>query len=249
MLSFSRSFSSVAHGSRYEPLKGFEGEMKKKTRNEVVGAVLGMLKGQSVTANWADYRFVLKPGAEATDPSILYYYDLPPREGGKTEHLQEFVGSLGLGSPGRGRAAEAAEGGGAKDEPTGALYLDYRAEVVENGRSKSKGLAKLTLKGRHADGSEVEWGLKVEKEEEYRQWLAVFKAACKGRWQRNAPACHVCTKPFGLLRTAHHCRHCGRCVCDLCSPDVRTLEGEGFLPVRVCGPCLKILPVPDGVLA
>ncbi|XP_026468436.1 WD repeat and FYVE domain-containing protein 2-like [Ctenocephalides felis] len=79
-------------------------------------------------------------------------------------------------------------------------------------------------------------------------------------WQMNIPrretpdwiesdTCQLCTRPFfwnlrammdqrqlGLRQ--HHCRHCGKAVCDRCSVGRVTIPVMGFeFPVRVCDPC------------
>ena len=40
------------------------------------------------------------------------------------------------------------------------------------------------------------------------------------RWtaNRDASCCELCRAEFHLLNWRHHCRKCGRCVCDRCSP-------------------------------
>jgi hypothetical protein len=212
MLAFTRVFSGTAHSSRYTDPEPCEGPMKKMTRNQVVGAVLGMLKGQSVTANWNDYRFVLRPGLPAK-PSALEYYD------------DESGNNL----------------------PSGILYLDHRSTVEENGRSKSHGFFKIVVKGRNGHNEEVTWDLKVNGEEDLNRWMGCLSAVCKTRWEVNSPECGVCSKSFGVTRTAHHCRYCGKCVCGECSPDVRTLSG--LLPERVCTPCYEELGPSEGVLS
>merc|ERR1740121_1408534 len=37
-------------------------------------------------------------------------------------------------------------------------------------------------------------------------------------WAANKPTCELCDKGFGLFRRRHHCRACGCCCCDECSP-------------------------------
>lgn len=41
----------------------------------------------------------------------------------------------------------------------------------------------------------------------------------QNRWTPNneAPHCELCRKKFTLFRRRHHCRGCGRCICDGCS--------------------------------
>lgn len=50
--------------------------------------------------------------------------------------------------------------------------------------------------------------------------------------------CAVCEKPFGPLLTLHHCRDCGKGVCDECSSARRSVHLRGWdKPVRVCDKC------------
>ncbi|KAG8229367.1 hypothetical protein J437_LFUL009682 [Ladona fulva] len=53
-------------------------------------------------------------------------------------------------------------------------------------------------------------------------------------------SCCVCNQEFGLRLTLHHCRDCGRGVCDGCSMGRRAVKRRGWdAPVRVCDQCLK----------
>jgi hypothetical protein len=78
-------------------------------------------------------------------------------------------------------------------------------------------------------------------------------------WDANnsSSCCGVCQKPFGrLLQRKHHCRHCGRLVCQQCSQHRLTLptttttatalgdqhnEPAANEPVRVCDPCKRVI--------
>lgn len=224
MLGFTRAFSSLSHGSRYAPCEPFEGVMKKKTRDPILGSVLGMLKGKSVSANWDEYYFKLVPGAPC-EPSLLQYFEVTSAEG----------------------AASVTHA----PTPTGAIYLDFRCAVHEQGKSASHGLFKFEIVGgKSQTNEEKSWNLKVLNEATYRRWVAALTAVCTTRWEANVAACRVCKQTFSALagRLSHHCRYCGRCVCGVCSPASRCLPREGLLPVRVCAPCYKELGPSDGVL-
>ena len=64
----------------------------------------------------------------------------------------------------------------------------------------------------------------------------------KKDWDPNAKVCQVCNKKFTLRIRRHHCRACGKCVCDECSPKtVVSSFGPEFRgrAVRVCLPCIE----------
>ena len=81
-------------------------------------------------------------------------------------------------------------------------------------------------------------------------------------WQpdHEATNCPVCNSPFTFFHRKHHCRKCGRVVCNNCSPHRITIpkqyvvaspgsdEGDpssDFLSVRVCNPCVPDPWAPD----
>lgn len=54
--------------------------------------------------------------------------------------------------------------------------------------------------------------------------------------------CVLCNSVFSILNRRHHCRKCGRCVCDKCGPKKNTkpiLEWGMREPVRHCKQCYK----------
>jgi len=56
-------------------------------------------------------------------------------------------------------------------------------------------------------------------------------------WE-HAPSCFVCLKEFSLLVRKHHCRSCGRTLCDACSSKTSVIPFFGYnTPVRVCNLC------------
>lgn len=63
-------------------------------------------------------------------------------------------------------------------------------------------------------------------------------AFTKDTWQPNTENCVVCKKKFTLVLRRHHCRLCGQCVCNGCSPNKLRLDGHKR-PQRVCMPCIS----------
>ena len=56
-------------------------------------------------------------------------------------------------------------------------------------------------------------------------------------WSHDTKECEVCDQSFGLIRRRHHCRNCGKCVCNSCSPNTWKLEHVSSKPQRVCNMC------------
>lgn len=54
-------------------------------------------------------------------------------------------------------------------------------------------------------------------------------------------ACELCDRSFGLITSRrHHCRHCGKSVCQACSSNTMALPELGLnKAVRVCDPCWR----------
>lgn len=70
------------------------------------------------------------------------------------------------------------------------------------------------------------------------------------KWEENSN-CQLCGKPFifnlkemfsrkELGKRQHHCRKCGKAICDICSPHSSPLPDFGYeRPVRVCNDCMR----------
>uniref|UniRef100_L7LZW3 Putative membrane trafficking and cell signaling protein hrs n=1 Tax=Rhipicephalus pulchellus TaxID=72859 RepID=L7LZW3_RHIPC len=61
-------------------------------------------------------------------------------------------------------------------------------------------------------------------------------------WQADSEVtdCAVCKEKFGPRKPIHHCRSCGRCVCNECSTTRRPVPSRGWEgAVRVCDDCEK----------
>ncbi|XP_043264468.1 zinc finger FYVE domain-containing protein 1-like isoform X4 [Colletes gigas] len=54
-------------------------------------------------------------------------------------------------------------------------------------------------------------------------------------------SCCICNQKFSVVATLHHCRDCGRGVCENCSQHRNPVPSRGWdKPVRVCDSCRKI---------
>lgn len=65
-------------------------------------------------------------------------------------------------------------------------------------------------------------------------------------WQpdESAQACCVCNSKFGGLKRRHHCRQCGRVVCNKCCNEKMLLPHYDYTePERVCDPCRPIADI------
>jgi hypothetical protein len=57
----------------------------------------------------------------------------------------------------------------------------------------------------------------------------------KQQWQPNTASCQRCGEHFSFTKRRHHCRQCGACVCDPCSP--RNMDLQSGAKQRVCVAC------------
>ena len=58
----------------------------------------------------------------------------------------------------------------------------------------------------------------------------------------DGPNCHECGQKFNVTNRKHHCRHCGRLLCNKCSQQqMPILKYELTKPVRTCQVCFEFL--------
>ena len=100
--------------------------------------------------------------------------------------------------------------------------------------------------------SKIEWMLSIQEcmdaEKKRRETFAkkgvkvsdevIFSAPV---WHPNTDRCQICDVKFSTFLRRHHCRICGQCVCDKCSPTKVALVNYGKDPVRICSNCWKDL--------
>ena len=91
--------------------------------------------------------------------------------------------------------------------------------------------------------------VRAESETEKKGWMNSITKAIKAAgvdsesqqfaamWSHDTKECEVCDQSFGLIRRRHHCRNCGKCVCNSCSPNTWKLEHVSSKPQRVCNMC------------
>ncbi|CAL1677440.1 unnamed protein product [Lasius platythorax] len=57
----------------------------------------------------------------------------------------------------------------------------------------------------------------------------------------DAPSCMLCDIKFTVLKRRHHCRACGKVLCNKCCNMKYRLEYQGNIDSRVCVPCYHLL--------
>ena len=62
------------------------------------------------------------------------------------------------------------------------------------------------------------------------------------KYDKKMTSCEGCSKKFTTFLRRHHCRGCGKVVCDACSRNRACLPQYGIIePVRVCDACFFTL--------
>lgn len=77
--------------------------------------------------------------------------------------------------------------------------------------------------------------------EEVAEWVAVLRVASREPWadDASASACIICARAFdSLMNRRHHCRRCGRVVCEVCANHKQVMVDFAYADaVRVCSEC------------
>lgn len=83
------------------------------------------------------------------------------------------------------------------------------------------------------------WKIRCRNIEEYHECIALLKKGLRNEW-KESKSCQGCSKKFGMFLRKHHCRKCGKCICDNCSPIRSTLPELAYADmVRICLACGK----------
>ena len=88
-------------------------------------------------------------------------------------------------------------------------------------------------------GGHQRWKIRCKLQEDFTNWTKFIKKSLRNEWKKSS-ACQICRKKFGVFYRKHHCRKCGSCVCDKCSPFRSTLPELDYCDmVRICQNCGK----------
>jgi len=112
----------------------------------------------------------------------------------------------------------------ARDEAEKAAWISALEAAIEtNIRRRSSFLAATTAAFPQPPGTELGRQAPV--------WVPDYRVTM----------CQLCTAEFSLMFRRHHCRSCGKVVCDLCSGNRAPLEYKNNHPERVCDLCYESL--------
>lgn len=97
----------------------------------------------------------------------------------------------------------------------------------------------FTISFESANEGSQRWKIRCRSQEEYAEWTRFIKKSLRIEWKKSN-SCQICRKKFGFFGRKHHCRKCGSCVCDKCSPFRSTLPELDYSDmVRICENCGK----------
>ncbi|KAK0183206.1 hypothetical protein PV327_001270 [Microctonus hyperodae] len=80
-----------------------------------------------------------------------------------------------------------------------------------------------------SDNSSMEFGIVLGKQPPF--WVP----------DSDAPNCMLCDVRFNVIKRRHHCRACGKVLCNKCCGMKYRLEYQGNMDSRVCSPCYQQL--------
>ncbi|CAG9315295.1 unnamed protein product [Blepharisma stoltei] len=95
------------------------------------------------------------------------------------------------------------------------------------------------LLGLQLSGEDFIWRLRSETLVEFIQWKKALMICRRPEWQKSN-VCQECGAAFHVYRRSHHCRSCGRQLCDKCSSYFMDLESMGYITQqRSCKKCIS----------
>lgn len=93
----------------------------------------------------------------------------------------------------------------------------------------------------HSQKSETihTWKIKSKDQHDFKHWKKSLRGLLQIKW-KNSDNCENCGRHFGVFLRKHHCRKCGKCICEKCSPFRSTLPELTYKDlVRICIDCSK----------
>ncbi|OMJ85647.1 hypothetical protein SteCoe_12997 [Stentor coeruleus] len=113
--------------------------------------------------------------------------------------------------------------------------FDFNCEVINEQPEELI----FTIKFTDDHKKSFRWRIRCKTLEEYTEWIRFLKQSLRCKWMCSSK-CQICSKSFGFRVRKHHCRKCGKCICDDCSPIRSTLPELAYIDmVRICIECGK----------
>jgi hypothetical protein len=86
-------------------------------------------------------------------------------------------------------------------------------------------------------GKDCIWKIEAQNMKSFIEWKEALMLSKRPNWILS-PVCQICIRKFSTFLRCHHCRYCGKAVCDECSKLETKIEIYGYkYPQRICNPC------------
>lgn len=97
-------------------------------------------------------------------------------------------------------------------------------------------------------GTDCIWKIEAQNIKSFMEWKEALMLSKRPCWLLSH-ICQVCSRKFGTFFRCHHCRYCGKAVCDNCSKLEAKIEIYGYkYPQRICSPCARRLVIENETL-
>lgn len=123
--------------------------------------------------------------------------------------------------------------------------FDVASEVTVIKYKIEKRTMKLKVR---VSGTDCLWKIEAQNAKSFMDWKEALMFSKRPCWLLS-PICQICSRKFGTFFRAHHCRYCGKAVCDHCSKLEAKIEIYGYKhPQRICSPCARRLVIENETL-
>jgi hypothetical protein len=125
------------------------------------------------------------------------------------------------------------------------MEFDVRTDVTV---VKQK-IEKCTLKLRvRISGTNSIWKIEAPNIKSFMEWKEALMLSKRPSWLMS-PVCQICVRKFCPVHRCHHCRYCGKALCNPCSKLRAKIEVYDYKqPQRICNPCASRLVIEHGNL-